>query len=249
MRRNVSDILIHQANNEGWIKSLAYFYALKHHCSHGFFRGYEELSRRTGFGKGAIHKHVTILRKKGLIKGKTFLTSAEIRAKYKCKRIYTIIIKSNDTLLQIENMLLGKLVEIYLSKQEHCIREARLKDTCSRARKGFEKRWSNPKQRARVLRYKILQDNVAFDYKHIAEWLGLSIKKAWTMMKECKERGMCSVKTHTIDVANMSHDTYKKVRKELSQIHTNHRWQNGKVKVNVFSIFKQNRYWELGHAV
>lgn len=275
-RYYVSIDLIDEANEMGWIDSLAYFHYIKHVKSHGVFKNHQSAANAVGATRQTIAKHVKVLKKNNLVKKRNGVYVLATRAKLIKNSVFkgqtTIKINKADTVKDVEKLLLMKLVERFAAQQRRNItlnKDYELAmDTHVEGKRVYQSihhRKSEEAKAADLLKrigkrgftlpklnkkYPELNNKVAFTYEWLGDRLGISKTSAFNLFTFAKSRGLMETKTIcTMLMSGVSFKQYEILSPRLSDTYTHHFYIGGKVYKNLASEYKQKKYWEIESKV
>lgn len=255
IRRYCPEQLIESALDKGMVRELALFVRLKGICSHGWFRGKRAFARKHNIKHSAFSYQINRLIEMGLIKksGDVYklISRKEIQAKYKTRHCCTILFRKEDSITQIQYLLLHKLKERSARQQQRNISDAKLIELNKKGSLAAVKRITKThggyesfkEKRLEKMKYKELLVNVGFTHAHVGKSLGVSKSTAYRLAKLAEERKLCKTTVLKKEIAKMSFNEFTQLREVFLEKFTHVLWAKGSVHYNVCSLYKQLPYW------
>lgn len=247
--------LIEDALETGFLRELALFVKLKGICSHGWFRGKRAFARKHNIPKSAFSDQINRLINHGLIEKKgdvyILLSREGIQSKYRTKHCCTVVFRANDSLTNIQYVLLHKLKERSARQQQKVISDLKLIDSRKRGSLAAIRRMSKDggyesymSTRLEKKKYQELLTNVGFTHSYIGNRLSVSKSTAYRFAKLAEERKMCQTTILRQNIARVSYNEFIQLREVFLEQYTHVLWSNGVAYHNVCSLYKQLPYWD-----
>lgn len=261
-RTYIPERLVIEAEEGGFLLSLAFFAKLKVACSHGHFKTIEEAAKRTGIRRSTAARHIKVLLQEG------YLTKEE--SSYKIiKRVdlskkggidlpwlihsCTLIFNTNDKLSTIAHLLRVKHIELLDRQQKYLTSDFNLADFSRAALKKKLKKYAKLgfdetlQRRLKKIKYKELTTSTGFTYEWLAEKTKTSKSSAFRTMQLAKERGICKTEVLSIFLQRASYNDWKMMKAEIRLQHPSsfYCFKTGTIRYNVCTLFQSTSPWSL----
>lgn len=252
------ELLIQDASEGDWLRSLALFCVMRNRFS-AWFYDKQSAAEKLNIPISTFYRLIKPLEREGLVyhDGERYklLKRKEIAKKYNSRHCSTLIITANDNLTKIVYKLRLKLVEKYARQQEYHNKVFKLIDSSKAGALKALKRLKRihgdksydelRQQRIDKIGYEELLQQAGFTNEWLAEKLNCSKETARRTLQFGLRNNLCGIRTLTKAIKKMPYSQYKKQENSFRREFSSLTYKGGFACYNVCTLYACTNYWEL----